>query len=53
MPDDPNKKGQDGKRISQQPHEQSYQRRKGKSKDGATPKGNAISKRSNGKEKSR
>lgn len=29
MPDDPNKRGQaDRKRVSQQPHEQAYQRRK-------------------------
>lgn len=33
MPDNPNKKGRDGKRISQQPHEQAYQRRK-QNKDG-------------------
>ena len=28
MADDPNKKGADAKRISQQPHEQAYQRKK-------------------------
>ena len=30
MADDPNKKGADAKRISQQPHEQAYQKRKAK-----------------------
>ena len=30
MADNPNKKGADAKRISQQPHEQAYQRRKRK-----------------------
>ena len=30
MADDPNKKGADAKRVSQQPHEQAYQRRKQK-----------------------
>ena len=30
MADDPNKKGADAKRISQQPHEQAYQKRKRK-----------------------
>ena len=30
MADDPRKKGADAKRISQQPHEQAYQRRKAK-----------------------
>lgn len=29
MADNPNKKKADGKRISQQPHEQAYQKRKG------------------------
>ena len=28
MADDPNKKGADAKRISKQPHEQAYQKRK-------------------------
>ena len=31
MADNPNKKKADGKRISQQPHEQAYQKRKQKS----------------------
>jgi len=31
MSDDPNKKGADAKRISQQDHEQAYQKRKAKS----------------------
>ena len=41
MPDDPKKKGsQDRKRVSKQPHEQAYQKRKaaGKTTSGATKK---------------
>ena len=30
MPDNPNKKGADAKRVSQQDHEQAYQKRKAK-----------------------
>ena len=37
MPDNPQKKGRDGKRVSQQPHEQAYQKRKA-SKSGAKDK---------------
>ena len=37
MPDNPQKKGRDGKRVSQQPHEQAYQKRKA-SKGGAKDK---------------
>lgn len=33
--DNPNKKKADGKRISQQPHEQAYQKRKAAGKTGA------------------
>lgn len=33
--DNPNKKKADGKRISQQPHEQAYQKRKAAGKAGA------------------
>ena len=36
MADDPNKKGADAKRISQQPHEQAYQKRKQKESEGAS-----------------
>jgi hypothetical protein len=39
MADDPNKKGADAKRISKQPHEQAYQKRKaakGQSKKSAS-----------------
>ncbi|MEP7377864.1 MAG: hypothetical protein ABI675_30980 [Chitinophagaceae bacterium] len=35
MADNPNKKKADGKRISQQPHEQAYQKRKAAGKTGA------------------
>jgi hypothetical protein len=38
MPDDPKKKGADAKRISKQPHEQAYQRRKGAKKGTAAKK---------------
>jgi hypothetical protein len=36
--DNPNKKKADGKRISQQPHEQAYQKRKAAKKAGAGAK---------------
>ena len=35
MADDPKKKKADSKRVSQQPHEQAYQKRKSKSKTSA------------------
>jgi hypothetical protein len=35
--DNPNKKKADAKRISQQPHEQAYQKRKKKAAQSATP----------------
>jgi hypothetical protein len=35
MADDPRKKGADGKRVSQQPHEQKYQRRKQRTSGGS------------------
>ena len=35
MADDPRKKGADGKRVSQQPHEQEYQRRKQRTSTGS------------------
>jgi hypothetical protein len=38
MADNPNKKKADGKRISQQPHEQAYQRRKAAAKKAAPKK---------------
>ena len=42
MPDNPDKKGQDRKFISQKPHEQAYQKRKAAKKreesDGSTKK---------------
>ncbi|MGZ5134567.1 MAG: hypothetical protein ACXWCG_05440 [Flavitalea sp.] len=34
MADNPNKKKADGKRVSQQPHEQAYQKRKVKADSG-------------------
>ena len=48
MPDNPQKKGRDGKRVSQQPHEQAYQKRKA-NKSGAKSSNNRI----NGKGNSR
>ena len=40
MADDPNKKGQDAKRVSQQPWEQQYQKRKKKDQGSkSSPKG--------------
>jgi hypothetical protein len=39
MADNPKKKKADGKRISQQPHEQAYQRRKATKKKAAKKKG--------------
>jgi hypothetical protein len=36
MPDDPNKKGADRKRISKQTHEQAYQKRKASKTNGDT-----------------
>jgi hypothetical protein len=54
MPDDPNKRGsQDRKRVSQQLHEQAYQKRKGKEKREANTTrrtGSSSSKKSNGKQ---
>ena len=38
MADNPNKKKADGKRISQQPHEQAYQKRKAAGKTGTAKK---------------
>ena len=38
MADNPNKKGADAKRVSQQPHEQAYQKRKAAGKIGAASK---------------
>lgn len=34
MADNPNKKGLDAKRVSQQPHEQAYQKKKAKKSSG-------------------
>ena len=53
MPDDPNKKGRDRKFVSQQPHEQAYQKRKSKVKGVANDtaeKGSSGSKKSGDKE---
>ena len=36
MPDDPNKKGADRKRVSKQTHEQTYQKRKAAKSNGET-----------------
>ena len=36
MADNPNKKKADGKRVSQQPHEQAYQKRKASKTNGDT-----------------
>jgi uncharacterized membrane protein len=36
MADDPNKKGADAKRVSKQPHEQAYQKRKAKANSGSS-----------------
>ncbi len=47
MADNPNKKKADGERISQQPHEQAYQKRKAEGKTGAGK--NAESKKGKGK----
>jgi len=47
MPDYPNKKGQNGKRVSQQSHEQAYQKRKGKFQNQSTTRGVSNTKRSN------
>jgi hypothetical protein len=41
MADNPNKKKADGKRISQQPHEQAYQKRKAKKSETAGKPGGA------------
>lgn len=38
MADNPTKKGADAKRVSQQPHEQAYQKRKAAGKTGAASK---------------
>lgn len=38
MADNPNKKKADSKRISQQPHEQAYQKRKAAGKSGSKSK---------------
>lgn len=38
MADNPNKKGADAKRVSQQPHEQAYQKRKAAGKTGTASK---------------
>ena len=34
MPDNPNKKGADSKRVSKQPHEQKYQAQKARKTEG-------------------
>jgi hypothetical protein len=39
MADNPNKKKADGKRVSQQPHEQAYQKRKAAAKKNSGSKG--------------
>ena len=56
MADDPNKKGADAKRVSQQPHEQAYQKRKQKeSGEGSEKKassGRSGSSKSGGKSSS-
>ncbi|MFN2457522.1 MAG: hypothetical protein ABR502_04915 [Chitinophagaceae bacterium] len=46
MADDPNKKGRDAKTVSQQPHEQAYQKRKAAGKTGAKSKSSGGSKSS-------
>lgn len=38
MADNPNKKGRDAKTVSQQPHEQAYQKRKAAGKTGSAAK---------------
>lgn len=51
MPDNPQKKGRDSKRVSQQPHEQAYQKRKQNkngSKDSIRMNGRGGSKKSAG-----
>jgi hypothetical protein len=40
MPDDPKKKGADAKRVSQQPHEQKYQKQKAKKAAAKNPANN-------------
>lgn len=42
MADNPTKKGADAKRVSQQPHEQAYQKRKAAGKTGAASKGGST-----------
>lgn len=51
MADNPNKKKADGKRISQQPHEQAYQRRKAAKEDSGSngSKQKTSAKRGSGK----
>jgi len=46
MADDPNKKKADAKRVSQQPHEQAYQKRKNKSKSSETGRKGRADKKS-------
>ena len=46
MADNPNKKKADGKRISQQPHEQAYQKRKASTSKKSSTTGAAKSKKS-------
>ncbi|HVG13727.1 MAG TPA: hypothetical protein VM935_02165 [Chitinophagaceae bacterium] len=47
MADDPNKRGgADRKRVSQQPHEQAYQKRKAKEESGRTSESNPASAKS-------
>ena len=51
MPDNPNKKGADAKRVSQQDHEQAYQKRKAKNgsksnMDKTSPRGSNDNKKS-------
>ncbi len=43
MADNPNKKGLDAKRISQQPHEQAYQKRKVKASGSSNSSGSSKS----------
>ncbi len=48
MADNPNKKGRDAKTVSQQPHEQAYQKRKAAGKTGVASK-SAGAKKTGGK----
>ncbi len=52
MADNPNKKGRDAKTVSQQPHEQAYQKRKAAGKTG-TSKSKSGSSKSSGRSSSK